>query len=170
VQLVLALATVFFSSSYDAGRLSFYWPGDGHNNGLLACGGRFSSDQVHIAYRGWRRVGCRRLVLVCADSSGKCALARVMDAGPFGIYKGRLKGCAAEGRRRVWTKSLTPPAGWKWRGQADLSVALWKKLGKPRFLTKVRLYFLPRGEADEEIAAAVRDAAWKLQRLVHPTL
>lgn len=93
-----------------------------------------------------------------------------MDAGPFGIYRGRLKGCTVEGRHRVWTKSLTPPRGWKWRGKADLSRALWKRLGKPRFLTRIRLYFLPKGEAGEEIAAAVRDAAWELQRLVAPTL
>jgi hypothetical protein len=97
-------------------------------------------------------------------------MARVMDSGPFGIYCGRLARCVEEGRYRTWTRSLTPPAGWKWRGHADLSRALWKKLGRPRFLSRVRLYFLPRGLAGEQIAAAVRDVFWRLQRLTGPTL
>lgn len=127
----------------EAGRLSVYWPGDGMNTGRLACGGRFKRDQVHIAYRRWPRVGCGRKVWVCSDATRRCWMAKVADAGPFGIYTGKLRRCRAEGRWKVWVK-YKPPPGWKWRAVADFSYGLWKRLGKPKALTRVRLYFLRR--------------------------
>lgn len=122
-------------TSVDAGKLSFYWPGDGSNAGHLSCGGSFTHDMEHIAYRGWRRVGCGRPVLVCSESSVTCALSRVRDSGPFGIVHGR--------RWRVHTGGR-PPAGWRWRAAADLSLGLWQRLDRPASLSRVYLVFLPR--------------------------
>jgi hypothetical protein len=128
----------------EVGRLSVYFPGDGQNRGKLACGGEFTHAQVHIAYREWWRVGCGRRVLVCTEETGRCALAKVMDAGPFGIYTGELKHARREGRWQVHTSSRPPPIGWRYRAAADLSIALWEQLGRPRSLSRVSLTFLPR--------------------------
>jgi hypothetical protein len=125
------------------GRLSVYKPGDGWNRGELACGGRYTEAQVHIAHRHWRRLGCGRRVQVCAEATGRCVVARVMDAGPWGIYTGRLKNAVPDGRWRIWTRTR-PPQGWRFRAVTDLSWALWKRLGRPRGLSRVRLAFLPR--------------------------
>jgi hypothetical protein len=103
-------------------------------------------EQRHIAYRGWRRKGCGRLVLIYAEQTRRWAIAPIRDAGPFGIYRGRpfpISKVKAEGRLSVCT-SAQPPPGWKWRGVVDLSKALWEDLGRPRFLTRVHLIFLPR--------------------------
>jgi hypothetical protein len=131
---------------YDAGPLSMYYPGDGWNAGELACGGRFTQDQVHIAYRKWRKVGCGRRVLVCARDTSRCVMATVQDAGPFGIYTGPLKNAYREGRWKVFTGPGRPPKGWRYRAVVDLSVGLWRKLGRPRGLSHVSLLFLPRRE------------------------
>ena len=127
----------------ETGRLSVYRPGDGWNAGTLSCGGKFTHRQVHIAHRRWRRIGCGTPVIVCSKQTGRCVTAPVRDAGPFGIYRGPLKGAVRDGRWKVWVKSKPPP-GWKWRGVADLSWGLWKKLGRPRFLSEVTLIYRPR--------------------------
>ena len=152
--LVLWLAGLPYA---DEGRLSVYHPGDGWNRGTLACGGRFTWQQEHIAYRGWWRVGCGRKVVVCTDATRRCALSAVQDAGPFGIYRGALRHCRAQGRWKVWTKRQAPPAGWRFRGVADLSWALWIRLGRPSFLSKVRLYFVPTGPPGDAVVAFLRD-------------
>ena len=147
METLLTLLMLLFPS--DGGRLSVYWPGDGFNAGRLACGGAFTIEQDHIAYRGWRKVGCNRPVLVCAVETGGCALSRVRDAGPFGIYSGRMRGARAERRWRVFTGPGRPPAGWRYRAVVDLSRRLWLRLGKPRGLSQVRLIFLPRDSSVE---------------------
>ena len=141
-------------TSVDGGKLSYYWPGDGSNAGELACGGSFTPDMEHVAYRGWRRVGCGRLVLVCAEHSVSCAVSRVRDAGPFGIARGRS--------RRVHTRAR-PPAGWRWRAAADLSLALWQRLERPSAFTHVYLVFLPEG-----LGSWLRRAEGILQRWLNP--
>lgn len=120
-----------------------YKPRDGFNCGKLACGGTFTAEQNHIAYRGVWRMGCGRRVLVCSAAKNTCVLSRVMDAGPFGIYKPPLKRAVKEGRWKVWTKR-SPPKGWQWRAVADLSYKLWTLLGRPRHLSKIHLFFSPR--------------------------
>ena len=146
-------AFILFATSglYDEGRLSMYEPQDGHHSEKLCCGGMMDWTSVHIAYRRWWKVGCGRKVWVCADATGRCALATVRDAGPFGVYTGTFessKKMLREGRLRVASRAERkrgrPRPGWKWRGQTDLSWALWRKLGKPKFLSRVRLYFLPK--------------------------
>ena len=134
---LLNIAFVFVLQ--DTGRLSVYKPGDGFNHGRLACGGTFTHEQNHIAYRKWHRVGCGRKVLVCAVSTGRCVLSRVMDAGPYGIYRPPLKHAVRDGRWKVWTKK-EPPEGWKWRAVVDVSYKLWVLLGKPPFLSRVRIF------------------------------
>ena len=117
----MTLLLLLLASQPELGRLSTYRPGPGLEE--LACGGRYTRAQVHVAHRRWRELGCGRLVLVCASQTGHCALAPVMDAGPWGIRKGK--------RWRLWVRPR-PPKGWRWSAIADLSWGLWRKLGRPR--------------------------------------
>jgi len=131
------------------GALSVYAPDDGHNGGTLACGGAYRWNQHHIAIRSWRRVGCGATAKVCvcarvgagqprhaAGQSGaprrprRCVWTEVRDSGPWGLQCGR--------RWRVWTKHRVP-RGCRRRAVVDLSYALWRALGSPKFLTKVRI-------------------------------
>lgn len=123
----------------DSGALSFYRPGDGWNVGRLACGGEFTFEQNHIAYREWPVVGCNRKVFVCAFTTFRCEWSKVRDAGPFGIVP-------IDGSKgwRIWTKRYTAPPGWRFRGIVDLSDRLWRRLGKPPFLSFVVLIFPPK--------------------------
>ena len=126
------------------GRLSMYYPGDGYTGRVMACDTPkkrriYREGSVHIALRKWWKIGCGKKVVVCSEITRKCATAPVLDAGPFGIYRGELRGAKREGRWKVWTKSK-PPEGWQWRAVADLSRALWKKLGKPPGLSMIRIY------------------------------
>lgn len=112
-------------------RASMYHPGDGHNAGELACGGRFEAHQEHVAVRRWWAVGCGRPVVVCY--AARCVATRVRDAGPFGATDGRGWRIETSGRTR-------PP--WSYRGGVDLSRALWARLGRPAFLSRVVLVWL----------------------------
>ena len=149
IELLIAILAPVLATSTESGRVSVYRPGDGFNHGELACGGRFTSTQVHIAHRRWRKLGCGTPVLIVSHSTGRRALATVQDAGPFGIVEVLPKAVKRKARWRVWTKSLQPPAGWRWRGAVDISWGLWIKLGRPRFLSRVTMYFLPRGLLDQ---------------------
>lgn len=127
------------------GRLSVYWPGDSCRTGrVLACDTPrrrrfYVPGSVHLAMRTWHRIGCGRVVRVCAEATRKCVDAPVLDSGPWGIIRGPLRRAVAEGRWRVWTKPR-PPEGWRFRAVVDLSRALWIKLGKPAPLSFVRVY------------------------------
>jgi hypothetical protein len=156
--ILLAILNLLSGVRVDVGRLSVYRPGDGWNRGELACGGNYSKDMVHVAHREWRRLGCGRRVYVCAETTGRCVLTQVRDAGPWGIYRGPLKNAVSEGRWRVWTKSVTPPSGWRFRAVTDLSWALWIQLGRPRALSKVRLIFLPRGRKSRALIEDIDEA------------
>lgn len=144
--LLLALQLLLGVGPAVPAKLSVYWPGDGHNKGQLACGGVFSREQVHVAVRDWPQRGCRRRVVVFSAETGRAVLARVMDAGPFGIV--RVTGSAGARERGkdwgIWTKSLRAPPGWRFRGDVDLSRGLWEALGRPKFLSRVYLLYLPR--------------------------
>lgn len=133
IPLILSVVSI----QYQTGPLSVYKPNDGHNAGWLACGGRvrYSHVQVHIAHRAWRKLGCGRPVYVYVPSTGKSRLTTVRDGGPYGITN-------RAGDWRVWTRTLHAPRGWRFRGLTDLSWALWKQLGKPRFLSKAVLLFV----------------------------
>lgn len=139
---IVSMVLSLFSSSVDSGGLSVYWPGDGWNGGELCCGGKFTKEQDHIAYRGWPRIGCGGKVVVCSVVTQRCTLTHVRDAGPFGIYRGPLTNAYAEGRWRVFTGPGRPPKGWRYRAVADLTRPVWRALGRPPGLSPVRLYFL----------------------------
>ena len=127
------------------GPLSVYWPGDGFNAGRLACGDKvFTRSQVHVAVRNWRALGCGRLVLVRSTVTGKAVLAPVMDSGPWGAYRGKLRHAVRDGRWKVFAGATKLPQGWKWRAAVDLSYGLWQALGKPPGLSHVDLVVLPQ--------------------------
>jgi len=139
---LLLLIGLLAQGEYQSGPLSHYAPRDGWNEGTLSCGGQFDFRQNHIAHRRWKRLGCGRAVLVFAEKTGRFSLSRVWDSGPWGACKGKRAKARAEGRWMVWTKYKLPK-GWRRPGLTDLSDFLWKKLGKPPFLSKVHLLFLP---------------------------
>lgn len=130
---VLALLGILHLES---GPLSVYAPGDGMNRGQLACGGIFTHQDEHIAIRRPHRVGCGSKAIVCAN--GRCVKTKVKDAGPFGII--RIDGKPGW---KTCTRS-NPPRGWRWRGTVDVSIGLWKKMGRPKFLTDATVVILPR--------------------------
>jgi hypothetical protein len=103
----------------------------------------YRRGSVHVAIREWRKIGCGTKVVVCAHKTARCAVAPVLDSGPWGIYRGKMKNAVKEGRWRVYTRSYVPPKGWKFRGLVDLSRELWRRLGRPRGLTGVTVY-VPR--------------------------
>jgi len=140
--LVRLLVGLVGDGTYEVGRFSHYAPGDGSNGGELACGGQFTREQVHIAYRRWYKRGCGSAVVVYSATTGKWKLTTIQDGGPYGIYKGPLKYSHRPGNWRVYTGSR-PPEGWKWRGLLDASYGLWLELGRPRFLSRVHLIVLP---------------------------
>jgi hypothetical protein len=147
--LLLPLSVFFLAPAHiEVGRLSVYRRGDGHNAGTLSCGGQYDDVQNHIAHRKWRRLGCGRKVVVCAHSTGLCAVSKVRDAGPFGVYKGRWWKPTAW---KVWPRHR-PPQGWKWRGHVDLSWALWKTLGRPKFFSGVTMVFYPKKSTVRRVA------------------
>jgi hypothetical protein len=133
---ILLLIVATSSTWKDGGPTSMYKPRDGHNRGQLACGGTFTAEQEHVAHRRWRKLGCGRKVVVYSRETQQLVATHVMDAGPFGITDGK-------GGWRCWTRSLTPPEGWRFRGAMDLSVALWRRLGRPRFLSRAKLFVVP---------------------------
>lgn len=144
---ILAALASPAGSTYASGPATHYAPRDGFNAGQLACGGTFKAHQDHIAIRDWKAVGCGRRVLVYSESTKRWATTTVRDAGPYGIVTGPVKNAYREGRWKVWAKVrnkrlVPPPTGWRYRGKVDLSIALWRRLGRPRALSVVRMWFL----------------------------
>jgi hypothetical protein len=103
-----------------------------HTPGELACGGRFTWDQYHIATRLWRQAGCGAIARVCLLDSGRCIITEVRDSGPWSAYR--------NGRREVQVR-LKP--GWRRKAVVDFSYALWVALGRPRTLSPVRVEIWP---------------------------
>lgn len=109
------------------GAISIYAPGDGHNAGELACGGRLTWRSEHVAIRGWRG-RCGAPARVCVR--GRCAWTTVRDSGPWGLQCGP--------RWHVWTRPSLP-AGCRRRAVVDLAWALWQRLGRPPFLSRAEV-------------------------------
>jgi len=107
------------------GALSWYAPGDGHNHGNLACGGKLTNDSHHVAIRQWRH-RCGDKARVCVGE--RCVWTTVQDSGPWGAVRGKQ-----------WQVQIRLKPGWKRRGVVDLAPALWRELGRPAFLTPVRV-------------------------------
>jgi hypothetical protein len=137
IEIVLAL---LLGAHVETGLLSYYEPGPGRNE--LSCGGKYTRDQLHIAHRRWRELGCGWKVTVCAQATGRCVRTEVRDAGPWGVLHGPLRHAGREGRWMPWF-GRRPPPGWRWRAAVDLSVGLWVLLGRPPGLSRVTLIFDP---------------------------
>lgn len=148
VEALVALVATSSAGYVERGRISVYWPGDGCRTGrVMACDRpnrrvRYTRGSWHVAVRDWRRVGCGTVLRICSEATGRCVRAPVLDSGPWGAYRGSLENARREGRYAVVTGSL--PTGWRWRGHVDVSRAVWVALGRPRFLSRVRVYY-PRG-------------------------
>jgi hypothetical protein len=133
------------------GRLSMYWPGDSCRTGrVLACDTPrrrrfYEPGSFHVAVRDWWRVGCGTVVRVCVEATGRCVRAPVLDSGPWGAIYGPTRNAKREGRWMIWTHSITPPPPWRFRGHVDVSRAVWVALGRPPFLSRVRIYYPRRG-------------------------
>lgn len=130
----------------ETGLSSMYHPGDGHCGSMTSCGRPFTWASDHIAHRRWHKWGCGRRIIVCVIRTGRCALTKIGDSGPWGITNGK--------QWKVWTK-LRVPVGWRRRGHYDLAHALWARLGKPKFLSRLRVYFLPRTRTTQTVACAL---------------
>ena len=107
------------------GMSSAYHPGDGHSGPELACGGRFTWASHHVAIRQWRGL-CGAPVRVCVRR--RCVWTTVQDSGPWGAVRGKR-----------WEVQIRLKPGWRRRGVVDLSYAVWLELGKPRFLSPIRV-------------------------------
>jgi len=116
------------------GGSSTYAPGDGHNHGTLACGGKLTDNSHHVAIRQWRG-RCGAKVRVCTPK--RCVWSTVRDSGPWGAVKGKM-----------WEVQIKLKPGWRRRGVVDLSPALWRDLGKPRFLSPIRVEVYRRDTTD----------------------
>jgi hypothetical protein len=116
------------------GALSFYYPGDHSSGTKLSCGGPFLPSQHHIAIRSWRG-RCGAPARVCSKVTKRCVWTEVQDSGPWGAVD-------TKGRWHCWTKKL--PAGWKRRSVVDLTIPVWEALGKPPFLSRVKVEIFRR--------------------------
>lgn len=147
---LLKFFTLINSAEVVVGGLSVYWPGDSCRTGtVMSCDRprkpvRYREGSIHVAIRTWWRIGCGTKVVVCSDFSSLCEVAPVLDGGPWGIIRGRLRKAVAEGRHRVWVKQR-PPRGWRFRAVADLSRELWRRLGSPPIFSRISIYYIPTG-------------------------
>lgn len=123
------------------GLATTYWPGDGHSGKICADGKPFTAERCHIAHRlsGPWRLG--RKVRVCSLATRKCTISFIGDAGSFGACDHR--GIAKRYHRRngrviyqhqclgKWLLKIRRSDPGTWRGIADLSRCVTKKIGGP---------------------------------------
>lgn len=139
---IVRFFALFSPTEVAVGGSSAYWPGDSMRTGtVLACDRpsrprRYRRGSVHVAMRAWWRIGCGTKVLVCSRRTARCAVAPVLDGGPWMVTDGK--------RRKVWVKQR-PPKGWRFRAVADLSRALWRRLGRPPAFSRLAIYYAPAG-------------------------
>ena len=122
------------------GLASVYWPGDGHSGKVCADGKPFTPQRCHIAHRTWP---LGRAVRVCSLTTGRCTTSYIGDRGPFGACdkKGQKKGSyICRGRWLIKIRHKDPGT---WRGIADLSRCVWRKIGGPG-MQKVTITLLRR--------------------------
>ena len=141
----MILIFTLFTIQIEQGPLSVYWPGDGFTGTVMACDIprqplRYERGSVHIAMRRWYKIGCGTLVTVCSTATNKCAVAPVLDGGPYGIITGPRRHAVRDGRWKVCTK-YRPPKGWRWRAVADMSRELWRQLGSPPALSNIVILY-----------------------------
>lgn len=145
------------------GLAAVYWPGDGHSGKTCADGKPFTKERCHIAHRSWP-LGSR--VRICARRTKRCTLTFVGDRGPFGAcdHKGIAKRAHRRNGRLIykhqclgrWMVKIRRTDPGTWRGVADLSRCVAKKLGT-RGLHAVRLELLrkKRKRRTKRVAQAI---------------
>ena len=121
------------------GLATVYWPGDGHSGKVCADGKPFTKERCHIAHRSWP-MGSK--VRVCSKKTRRCTITYIGDRGPFGACddKGLRENFACRGR---WTVKIHRRDPGTWRGIADLSKCVWRKIGGPG-LQVIQLELLKR--------------------------
>jgi len=113
------------------GALSVYHVSDGHNAGLLACGGRLLPSSHHLAIRQWRG-RCGAPAVVCSAATARCVRTVVLDSGPFGAT-----------RDGEWEMQIQLREGWRRRAVVDMTRAVWTELGRPAALSPVVVWVQP---------------------------
>lgn len=143
------------------GMVTVYWPGDGHSGKTCADGKPFTRTRCHIAHRSWP-LGSK--VRVCSRKTGRCTISFVGDRGPFGACD--HLGMATRTTRRngkvyykwacfgKWRVKIRRSDPGTWRGIADLSKCVWKKIGGPG-MQDIRLDLLkPSPRREKRVAQA----------------
>lgn len=156
--LVLATPLVALPPVHDGARVqkgvaSVYWPGDGHSGPTCADGRPFTKDRCHIAHRFWP---LGRRVRICSYKTGKCTTSFVGDRGPFGACDKKGMNPRTFVCRGRWFVKIRRRDPGTWRGIADLSRCVAKRLGRIR-MQRVRLELLgPRHREKPRVALLTR--------------
>lgn len=145
------------------GLASVYWPGDGHSGKVCADGRPFTRERCHIAHRSWP---LGRKVRVCSRKTGRCTVSFVGDRGPFGAcdHKGIRRNFTCRGKWLVKIRRRDPGT---WRGIADLSKCVWKKIGGPG-MQIIRLDLLTPQPAGRRLAEDNSTSRWHLSNTPVP--
>lgn len=127
---MLALASTI-PNGYDIaktqrGVATVYWPGDGHSGSTCADGKPFTTTRCHIAHRTWP-LGSK--VRVCSRKTGRCTISFVGDRGPFGACDHLGQKPHSFSCKGKWLIKIRRRDPGTWRGIADLSKCVWKKIG-----------------------------------------
>ena len=126
------------------GGISTYRKNDGHNAGVLACGGPLLAESHHVAIREWRG-RCGAPAVVCSAATARCVRTTVRDAGPWGAVRieqgyvgsGDAGRHAGTGQARRWEVQVRLRPGWRRRAVVDVTRAVWRELGRPAALSGV---------------------------------
>lgn len=151
------------------GLASVYWPGDGHSGPTCADGKPFTKERCHIAHRLNNTWTLGSKVRVCSLTTGKCTVSYIGDAGPFGAcdHLGIAKKTHRRNGRLIykhqcigkWSIKIRPKDPGTWRGIADLSKCVWKRIGGPG-MQRIRLDLL-KPDRDQN-AVATRSSTFNL--------
>jgi hypothetical protein len=119
-----------------------YWAGDRFTShkALCADGTPVTVERCHIAHRSWP-LGSK--VRVCSRKTGRCALSFVGDRGPFGACNHQGMNPRTFSCRGRWLVKIRRSDPGVWRGIADLSRCVWKKIGGPG-MQRIRLDLLKK--------------------------
>jgi len=138
------------------GLASVYWPGDGQCGEVRADTKPFKPGQCHLAHREWP-LGTR--VRICSKETGSCAITRVRDRGPYGACDRRGMDPRTHQCRGKWMLKRKPSDPGTWRGIADLTRCVWKRIGGPG-LQPVILELLTPWTLDKMFPVAMFDFNW----------
>lgn len=124
----LSLPDGYITLAKQEGLASVYWPGDGQCGKERADAIPFRPEQCHLAHREWP-LGAR--VRVCSRETKKCAYTRVRDRGPYGACDARGIDPKTHKCRGQWLLKIKRSDPGVWRGVADLTRCVWRRIGGP---------------------------------------